>query len=208
MFIARKWGIPTPYTHSSRLTHQISSYLLLLLPPFFFTPSHCAATLFLNSLSFCCACSTNLSTAYPNLSFFPLNCFSLNASRLLPPSPPPPLTCTFTLDPPLPLAPIPDARPSPILPSSSSLRAMRACSRRESLSRWDSTFERREFTSGVREARRADWADWRVGSERSSKCWVGDDEVQYISYSIYARCIRRGPSWGKSNARCLLKGEM
>ena len=41
------------------------------------------------------------------------------------------------------------------------------------MSRWDSTFERSEATSGVREARRADWADWRVGSGRSSKCWVG-----------------------------------
>ncbi len=49
---------------------------------------------------------------------------------------------------------------------------MRACSRRASLSRWDSTLERREATSGVREARREDWADWSVGSGRSSKCWV------------------------------------
>ena len=49
---------------------------------------------------------------------------------------------------------------------------MRACSRRASLSRWDSTFERSEATSGVREARREDWADWSVGSARSSKCWV------------------------------------
>ena len=111
-----------------RYPHTSSASFSLLVP------THCVATLFLNSLSFCCACSTNLSTAYPNLSFFPLNCFSLNASRLVPPSPPPfPFTLTFT--PPLPLAPIPDARPSPILPSSSSLRAMRACSRRESLSR-------------------------------------------------------------------------
>ena len=172
----------------------------------FFVPTHCAATLFLNSRSFCCACSTNLSTAYPNLSFFPLNCFSLNASRLLPPSPPPfTFTFTFTFAPLLPLAPILDARPSPILPSSSSLRAIRACSRRESLSRWDSTFERREFTSGVREARRADWADWRVGSGRSSKCWVGGDVLQYIS-----RChasLEKVPLWGKINACCLLKGD-
>ena len=27
------------------------------------------------------------------------------------------------------------------------------------------------MSSGVREARRADWADWRVGSASSSKCW-------------------------------------
>ena len=31
---------------------------------------------------------------------------------------------------------------------------------------------RREVSSGVREARREVWADWRVGSGRSSKCCV------------------------------------
>ena len=44
--------------------------------------------------------------------------------------------------------------------------------------------ERREATSGVREARRADWADWRVGSGRSSKCCgvdVSKDRSLHVS---------------------------
>jgi len=131
-------------------------------------PSHCAATLILSCLSLCCACNTNRSTAYPNLSFFPLNCFSRNASLL--PSPLIPTLC-LSAAPPLPLAPPPiESRPSPIRPSSSSVRATRACSRRASLSMCVSTRERRELISGVREARRVDWAAWRVGSGRTSKC--------------------------------------
>ena len=117
---------------------------------------HCAATLILSCLCLCCACKFSLSTAYSNPSFFLLNCFSLKASLL------PPRLALFTspapLPPPLlesPALPI-DARPSPIRPSRSSERAIRALSRRESLSRCVSTRVRRVWISGVREARRVD----------------------------------------------------
>lgn len=55
-------------------------------------------------------------------------------------------------------------------PCCKSCLATSDCSRRSSLSRYCETRERREETSGCISERRADWADWREGSEMSSKC--------------------------------------
>ena len=114
-----------------------------------------AATLILNCLSFCCACNVNLSTAYPNLSFFAFKAFNFTASLIFPTLlvsllilalPPPP---SFKL-----LARL----SSPIRPSNNSDRAIKACSRRESLSMCVSIRLRRVLSSGVRVERRRDWA--------------------------------------------------
>lgn len=125
------------------------------------SPLHFPATLILNCLSFCCACITNRSTAYANLSFFPFICFNLSAS--LPPS----LARYIPLESP---APAPPSSLWDKRPSSRSHRAIRACSRRSSLSRCVSTRESNEAISGVRDARREACAVERVEVGRSSKC--------------------------------------
>jgi hypothetical protein len=55
-------------------------------------------------------------------------------------------------------------------PCCSSYLAMRDCSLRSSLSRWDSTFARRDVTSGCISESREDWAAEREDSDMSSKC--------------------------------------
>ena len=70
------------------------------------------------------------------------------------------------------------------------------------MSRWDSTFERSEATSGVREARRADWADWRAGSGRSSKCWgiVSTAERASDGHHRESQCEAKEDEFGTRNA--------
>lgn len=111
----------------------------------------CAATLILSCLCRCFACSSSLSTAYCNLSFFALICFNLRISLSFPPSPPSPPALALGSDDDRLLRP---SSPLDSRPSSSSHRAMSACSRRSSRSRWASQRERREFISGVKESRR------------------------------------------------------
>ena len=127
----------------------------------------CAAILILNCLCLCLACSSSLSTAYCNRSFFALICFSLSTSLSV--FSPPSLALLFpplNEDALLASSPLEDKRPS-----RSSHRAMRACSRRSRRSRCNSHRARREFISGVRDARRSRWADRMEDSGRSSKCF-------------------------------------
>lgn len=146
------------------------------------TYPHCAATLILSCLSLCCACKTSLSTAYSNLSFFPLICFNRSASL------PSPISLSLPLPIPF-LVVVPVSRPSSsappsrdIRPSSNSHRAIKACSRRSRRSRWVSTRERRDVISGVRVARREDCAVERADEGRISKCWSswGEKDVSFI----------------------------
>ena len=131
-------------------------------------PIHVAATLFLNCRSLCCACKVNLSTAYPNLSFFALNCFNRIASL------PSPLMPTLVLSLPNALPLPPEAvllrRSSPMRPSRSSERAISACSRRDSLSKCVEMRLRRLSSSGVSVERRLVLAESRADSGRRSKC--------------------------------------
>lgn len=129
--------------------------------PYSKPPLYLPATLILNCLSFCCACIIKRSTAYANLSFFAIICFNLSAS--LPPS----LARCLPFESP---APDPLSSPWDRRPSSRSHRAIRACSRRSSLSRCVSTRESSEAISGVRDARREACAVERVEVGRSSKC--------------------------------------
>lgn len=132
----------------------------------------CAATLIRNCLCLCFACSSSLSTAYCNLSFFARICFNLNISLALASSLCPPALARA-------LAPEsdeerllrPSSPPDDSRPSRSSQRAIRACSRRSRRSRCDSHCVRRELISGVRESRRDRWAACREDSGRSSKCF-------------------------------------
>ena len=126
--------------------------------------SHCAATLILNCLCLCCACRFNLSTAYSSPSLLLRNCFNLIASLVFPPKVSlefvPFLLVVLAVNLRIEAAvPAPLARlSSPIRPSSSSVRAIKACSRLCIRSSCASTRLKRFWTSGSREARREDWA--------------------------------------------------
>lgn len=49
----------------------------------------------------------------------------------------------------------------------------------------------------MREARRADWAAWRVGSGRSSKCWVDVSIADHARKEDHGEdgCGLRGLDW-------------
>jgi len=115
--------------------------------------------LFLNNLSFCVACNSNLAIAIFVLSFFANNCCSFASSNAL--NAPLPAPLLFLLAPAL-------LRDS--LPSCNSAFAISDCSRRSSLSRWLSTRVRSVWTSGWISETRALWAVVRSCSPRSSKC--------------------------------------
>jgi hypothetical protein len=122
-----------------------------------------AATLILNCLCLCWLCKPNLSTAYPNLSFFCLSAFSLNAF-----SSPPPLAFTnlsrlrFFFN--------PFVSSFDNLPSKSSERAIKAPSRRSSFEMCDSQRARRVDIAGASSAAREACAVWRVVEGVNSKC--------------------------------------
>lgn len=124
---------------------------------------HWAAILFLSSLSLCFACSSNLSTAYFNRSFFCLNLF--NSPAFSPPSP----RLNFKAE--LVLGPVEEGRrPCDKRPSCNSDLALRASSRRAILSMWFDARDKRWVMLGVISSRRDCCASRRVGSGSSSKC--------------------------------------
>lgn len=130
--------------------------------------AHCAAILFLNSLSRCLLCNSNLSTAYFSLAFFCSSLLNSSASFPAPASlflaPLLRLLCRL-VDP-----AVVDDRLWDSRPSCNSAFARSDSSRRESRSMWLEARVRRWVMLGVISSRRDCCAAWRVGSGRSSKC--------------------------------------
>jgi hypothetical protein len=165
---------------------------------------YCAAILFLNCLSFCVLCNSNLSTAYFNLSFFCTRLLSCRAFAALSPLPPPAILARnaaalawFCRAAELLLSELDDRRPS-----CKSHFAFRPCSRRASFSTWLVARERRCAMLGLISSRRERCASRRVGSGRSSKCclcwfvswgvrdWDWDGGVVLlVGGRTYARCL-------------------